>query len=74
MPTWVGDYGCVVAVVRCAVPGFVFSTFGNPSASPASQDGVVGLSLAFCTQGCGFDPGPSRGIFMMQKIDSGHVV
>ncbi|GFU63740.1 hypothetical protein TNCV_3321371 [Trichonephila clavipes] len=35
--------------------------------------GVVGLSLAFCTQGCGFDHGPSRWIFMMQKIDSGHV-
>ncbi|GFV16514.1 hypothetical protein TNCV_4785761 [Trichonephila clavipes] len=33
--------------------------------------GVVGLSLVFCTQGYGFDPGPSRWIFMMQKIDSG---
>ncbi|GFX48498.1 hypothetical protein TNCV_583971 [Trichonephila clavipes] len=22
--------------------------------------GVVGLSLAFCAQGCGFDPGPSH--------------
>ncbi|GFT33880.1 hypothetical protein TNCV_4383691 [Trichonephila clavipes] len=32
---------------------------------------MVSLSLAFCTQGCGFDPGPSRWIFMMQKIDSG---
>ncbi|GFX81849.1 uncharacterized protein TNCV_2570491 [Trichonephila clavipes] len=36
--------------------------------------GVVGLSLAFCTQGCGFDPGASRWIFMMQKIDSVHIV
>ncbi|GFV15508.1 hypothetical protein TNCV_4835341 [Trichonephila clavipes] len=35
--------------------------------------GVVGLSLAFCTQGCGFHPGPNRRIFMMQKIDSVHV-
>ncbi|GFW54029.1 hypothetical protein TNCV_3828371 [Trichonephila clavipes] len=35
---------------------------------------VVGLSLAFCTQGCGFDPGPSRWLFVMQKIDSYHVV
>ncbi|GFT25299.1 hypothetical protein TNCV_181491 [Trichonephila clavipes] len=32
--------------------------------------GVVGLLLAFCTQSCGFDPGPSQWIFMMQKIDS----
>ncbi|GFW24981.1 hypothetical protein TNCV_3154841 [Trichonephila clavipes] len=37
-------------------------------------DGVVGLSLAFCTYGCGFDSGPSRRIFTMQKIDSGYVV
>ncbi|GFV00032.1 hypothetical protein TNCV_4057051 [Trichonephila clavipes] len=36
--------------------------------------GVVGLSLAFCTQGCGFDPGPSRWVFVMQKIDSGHIL
>ncbi|GFX70598.1 hypothetical protein TNCV_875721 [Trichonephila clavipes] len=36
--------------------------------------GVVGLSLAFYTQGYGFDPGPSRWTFMMQKIDSGHVL
>ncbi|GFU12005.1 hypothetical protein TNCV_3265911 [Trichonephila clavipes] len=36
--------------------------------------GVVGLSLAFCIEGCGFDPGPSRWIFMMQKIDIGHAV
>ncbi|GFV62076.1 hypothetical protein TNCV_4108791 [Trichonephila clavipes] len=28
----------------------------------------------FCTQGCGFDPVPSRWIFMLQKFDSGHVV
>ncbi|GFV42200.1 hypothetical protein TNCV_3164311 [Trichonephila clavipes] len=34
--------------------------------------GVVGLSLA--TQGRGFDPGSSRWIFMMQKIDSGYAV
>ncbi|GFY12449.1 transposable element Tc1 transposase [Trichonephila clavipes] len=34
---------------------------------------AVGLSLAFCTQGCGFDPGPSRWNFMLQKIDSVHV-
>ncbi|PRD36622.1 UNVERIFIED_CONTAM: hypothetical protein NCL1_08099 [Trichonephila clavipes] len=39
---------------------------------PARRLGVaVGLSLVFCTQGCRFDPGPSRWIFMMQKIDSG---
>ncbi|GFU62189.1 hypothetical protein TNCV_2474201 [Trichonephila clavipes] len=36
--------------------------------------GVVGLSFAICTQSCGFDPSLSRWIFMMQKIDSGHVV
>ncbi|GFT13535.1 uncharacterized protein TNCV_3830181 [Trichonephila clavipes] len=35
---------------------------------------VVGLSLTFCTQGCGFDLGSSRWIFLMQKINSGHVV
>ncbi|GFW27806.1 uncharacterized protein TNCV_766871 [Trichonephila clavipes] len=31
----------------------------------------VDLPLAFCTQDCGFDPSPW--IFMIQKIDSGHV-
>ncbi|GFY20803.1 hypothetical protein TNCV_1120371 [Trichonephila clavipes] len=36
--------------------------------------GVVGLSLAFCTQGCGFNPGPSRWIFLMQRINRGHAV
>ncbi|GFU90256.1 uncharacterized protein LOC103524116 [Trichonephila clavipes] len=36
--------------------------------------GVVGLLLAFCTQGCGFDPSSSRCIFMMQKIDRDHIV
>ncbi|GFY05801.1 hypothetical protein TNCV_4404681 [Trichonephila clavipes] len=36
--------------------------------------GVAGLSLVFCTQGCQFDPGPSRCILMMQKIDIGRVV
>ncbi|GFU01805.1 hypothetical protein TNCV_1523111 [Trichonephila clavipes] len=35
--------------------------------------GVVGLSLAFCTQGCGFDPAPSWLVFLMQKINSGHM-
>ncbi|GFX61243.1 hypothetical protein TNCV_3407171 [Trichonephila clavipes] len=33
---------------------------------------VVGLSLAFCTQGNGIDPGPSRWIFVMKKINNGH--
>ncbi|GFV65002.1 uncharacterized protein TNCV_763441 [Trichonephila clavipes] len=35
--------------------------------------GVVGLSMAFCTQVCKFDLSPSRWISLMQKIDSGHV-
>ncbi|GFX87477.1 uncharacterized protein TNCV_1330121 [Trichonephila clavipes] len=35
---------------------------------------MVDFSLDFCRQGCGFDPGPSRWIFMMQKIDSSHIV
>ncbi|GFS70893.1 hypothetical protein TNCV_2719751 [Trichonephila clavipes] len=37
---------------------------------PDRLGGVVGLTLAFCIQGCGFHPGPSRWIFLMQKIDS----
>ncbi|GFW48483.1 hypothetical protein TNCV_1110421 [Trichonephila clavipes] len=36
------------------------------SVLPAGWRGV-GLSLAFCTQGCGFDPGPSRRIFICRK-------
>ncbi|GFY30790.1 down syndrome cell adhesion molecule-like protein Dscam2 [Trichonephila clavipes] len=34
---------------------------------------MVGVSFTFCALGYGFDPGPSRWIFMIQKIDSGHV-
>ncbi|GFU24508.1 hypothetical protein TNCV_2264671 [Trichonephila clavipes] len=30
---------------------------------------VFGLSLAFCTQGCGFDPSPSRWIFSGMSYD-----
>ncbi|GFU33954.1 hypothetical protein TNCV_656201 [Trichonephila clavipes] len=36
--------------------------------------GVVGLVLALYTQVYGFDPGPSRLIFMMQKIDIVYVI
>ncbi|GFV29653.1 hypothetical protein TNCV_330191 [Trichonephila clavipes] len=36
--------------------------------------GVVGLELALYPQICGFDPGPSRWIFITQKIGSIHVV
>ncbi|GFW11289.1 hypothetical protein TNCV_3808091 [Trichonephila clavipes] len=35
--------------------------------------GVVGLSLAFCTQDCGLDRSPNRWIFLMKKTYSGHV-
>ncbi|GFV05126.1 hypothetical protein TNCV_223401 [Trichonephila clavipes] len=38
------------------------------------DDVVDGLLLAFCTQGCGLNPGPSRWIFMMQKIDSRMII
>ncbi|GFV06137.1 hypothetical protein TNCV_1084111 [Trichonephila clavipes] len=36
-------------------------------------DGVFGLLLVFCTEGCGFDHDPNQWIFLMQKIDTGHV-
>ncbi|GFX65556.1 hypothetical protein TNCV_5082921 [Trichonephila clavipes] len=47
---------------------------GENIMSVRRQGGVVDLSLAFCTQGCGFDPGRIRCIFVRQKIDSVHVV
>ncbi|GFW09313.1 hypothetical protein TNCV_4276411 [Trichonephila clavipes] len=34
--------------------------FGKQFVALRRLGGVVGLSLAFCTKGCGFDPGPSR--------------
>ncbi|GFW74910.1 hypothetical protein TNCV_2677781 [Trichonephila clavipes] len=36
--------------------------------------GVVGLSLAFYTQGYGLELGPRRWTFMAEKIDSGPVL
>ncbi|GFY08816.1 hypothetical protein TNCV_4660091 [Trichonephila clavipes] len=35
--------------------------------------GVVGLSLAFCIQGCRIDPGPSRWIFKKPTVAMSHV-
>ncbi|GFS98848.1 hypothetical protein TNCV_3528351 [Trichonephila clavipes] len=40
---------------------------------PRQLGGVFGMPLAFYTSNRGFDPDPSWWIFMMQKIDSGHV-
>ncbi|GFV11306.1 retrovirus-related Pol polyprotein from transposon 17.6 [Trichonephila clavipes] len=66
-------YRFVTSVYICR--RWTFGAFkGTPWRPECRLGGVVGLSLALCTQGCGFDPGPSRWIFLMQKIDSGHVV
>ncbi|GFX73660.1 hypothetical protein TNCV_5025641 [Trichonephila clavipes] len=45
-PTWVGDCGYVVAVVRLDETGLVFRTSGNPSASSA----CFSASVQFCEE------------------------
>ncbi|GFW90444.1 hypothetical protein TNCV_1390611 [Trichonephila clavipes] len=45
-PTWVGDCGYVVAVVRLDEAGLVFRTSDNPSASSAR----FSASVQFCEE------------------------
>ncbi|GFU21364.1 hypothetical protein TNCV_2434781 [Trichonephila clavipes] len=64
---------CEYAVGQIRVVDWDSNKFAADSFGRTSQlGGVVDLPLDFCTQDCGLDPGKSRWIFMMQKIDSGH--
>ncbi|GFU57584.1 hypothetical protein TNCV_3637421 [Trichonephila clavipes] len=74
------NHGSIPITIDCNVVAFIVFEEGFHQPIKLTKQshfswlgGMVGLSLAFCTQGCEFNPGPSRWIFMMQKIDSGHV-